>query len=110
MAQADTTIRPNGSDFAEVKRDLDAAAAKAKEAALKAGEATRETYEDVRGKARDAAHEAQEAGRRAMSQGHEKFFDARVEAEDMVRRNPGLAIAGALGVGVLLGLALKSRR
>ncbi|QAX28108.1 hypothetical protein [Leisingera sp. NJS204] len=31
------------------------------------------------------------------------------EGQAFVRKNPGLAIAGALGVGVLLGLAMRSR-
>ncbi|AHD02519.1 hypothetical protein [Leisingera methylohalidivorans] len=31
------------------------------------------------------------------------------EGQEFVKKNPGLAVAGALGAGVLLGLAMRSR-
>ncbi|MEW2913631.1 hypothetical protein [Leisingera sp. JC11] len=31
------------------------------------------------------------------------------QSQDFIKKNPGLAVAGALGAGILLGLALRKR-
>ena len=110
MSNSATHTRPNGADFSDAKKDIQEAAVKAKDAAYKARDAASDSVHELRESARETAEKAKETGRRYAEQGNEMLFDARVEAEDVVRRNPGLAVAGALGVGVLIGLALKTRR
>lgn len=65
-------------------------------------EAVREQFESSREQARDAAeaarHEVADTARRASDQ-----------SAQFVRDNPALAMTGAVGLGILLGLALKGR-
>ncbi|SNS52506.1 DUF883 family protein [Antarctobacter heliothermus] len=64
--------------------------------------------------AREAAserlEEAQEHIDRAFAEGRHEFERAAARSGQVVRDNPLLAIAGAVGVGVLVGLALRSNR
>lgn len=53
--------------------------------------------------ARDAARAASDKTRETVARGTE-------EGARFVRENPGVALAGAVGLGVLIGLALGSGR
>lgn len=55
------------------------------------------------GAARDAAVDAQAQARDVVARGSE-------ETARFVRENPAAALAGAIGIGVLIGLALGSSR
>lgn len=63
--------------------------------------------------AQDTLHGAADALRESASTAVEKGTDhaqaVQTEFDSAVRRNPTLAIAGAVGVGVLLGMALNRR-
>lgn len=70
--------------------------------------------ERVREKADEAQARAHEAYDQARERIDEGIAQGRAEAErlsghsaQLVRDNPGLALVGALGAGVLLGLALR---
>ena len=52
------------------------------------------------------AQEAAEAARREIGEAAKRTSD---EGTRFVRENPGLALAGALGVGILIGLAVRGR-
>lgn len=77
---------------------VDRATGAARAAAQDAQRRAKETVDTVK----DAAAEQAEKGSLLMQ-------DARLEAEILVSRNPLLAVAGAVGVGVLIGMALKSK-
>lgn len=63
--------------------------------------------------AREAAaerlDEAQENIDRTLEEGRQEFSRAAERSAQVVRHNPLLAVAGAVGVGVLLGLALRNK-
>ncbi|PJI84468.1 hypothetical protein BC777_3528 [Yoonia maricola] len=91
---------------AAIEKDLDAGkdsvASDVKKRAAKTVEkgvdAAQETFEQVAFQAELATEQASEELRKVAETGT-KF----------VRENPGTAIVGALGVGILLGLALRGR-
>ena len=60
--------------------------------------------------ARDAARSAEETARDAVFYGRYHVAAAQSEIERGIQRNPGLAVLGALGVGVILGLSLRQAR
>lgn len=57
----------------------------------------------------DALRRAEDTVHTAINKGTEQYERAAHTSSKFVRDNPGLAVAGALGVGVLLGLALRNR-
>ena len=59
---------------------------------------------------RDATRQAQALARDTYAEGSNRAMALRDEVETGIRRHPGLAIAGALGGGVLLGMLLSRRR
>lgn len=80
----------------------------------------RETAETLANAARAQAETLRQTVGRAAQDGSDAVVttakDIGVQAKtaqdaatDAVRRNPGMAVAGALGIGVLLGLALARR-
>jgi ElaB/YqjD/DUF883 family membrane-anchored ribosome-binding protein len=73
-----------------------------KEALGNAFEATRET-------GTEALKTVQDAGQAVVRDSTDLVRDAHTDLNSAVRRNPTLAVVGALGVGMLLGLALKQR-
>ncbi|WP_299629306.1 hypothetical protein [uncultured Tateyamaria sp.] len=103
MAQTQThseTSTKNGLD-----KTLDNAQAKMSDLADKArseADVLQETIKDV---AWNSAQQVQDTAERVQ----EHAQTAGKQAADAVRRNPGLAVAGALGIGVLLGLAVARR-
>ncbi|MDO6590350.1 hypothetical protein DS901_11400 [Loktanella sp. D2R18] len=52
---------------------------------------------------------AQETVNQAAEQTAKELRKINEQGTAFVRENPGLAVAGALGVGVLLGIALRGR-
>ena len=74
---------------------------------------TTETVESVIDRPTEFMHEklatVQETAKEISDQAQKQFQTATEEASSFVRKNPGLAMAGALGVGVLLGVALRNR-
>jgi ElaB/YqjD/DUF883 family membrane-anchored ribosome-binding protein len=91
------------ADFQAVKKQLQDAAADAQEA-VRAGAAEAED------RLREATRRAQALARDGYDQGSNRAMALRDEVETGIRRNPGLAIAGAVGGGVLLGMLLSRRR
>lgn len=61
----------------------------------------------------DRAREQAQVGRDTVQQATQKISETAATATEQgtafVRENPGLALAGALGVGVLIGLAMRER-
>lgn len=91
------------ADFQAVKRQLQDAAADAQDA-------VRQGAAEAEERLRDATRRAQHLARETYDGGSTRAMALRDEVESGVRRNPGLAIAGAVGGGVLLGLFLSRRR
>ncbi|MEL7127772.1 MAG: hypothetical protein AAGK30_16145 [Pseudomonadota bacterium] len=54
----------------------------------------------------DAVREATDAVQKHVT---ETYDSALSQSADFVRKNPGVALAGAVGVGLLVGLALSRR-
>lgn len=78
--------------------------------AAEAAEAGANYARAAREAASDRLEEAQEHIDRAFAEGREEFERAAVRSTNFVRDNPLMAVAGAVGVGVLVGLALRNRR
>lgn len=87
-------------------------------AAIKEG--LRETKKSPKAKAKAAVDQAAETIEKSVDHAQDVVSEMTHQANDelrkmtdsgakFVRENPGTAIAGALGVGVLLGLALRGR-
>lgn len=91
------------ADFQAVKKQLQDAAADAQDA-VRAGAAEAED------RLREATRKAQALAREKFDDGSSRAMALREEVETGIRRNPGLAVAGAIGGGVLLGMLLSRRR
>lgn len=91
------------ADFQAVKRQL-------QDATVEAQETIRQGAADAEERLRDATRRAQAVARDTYDEGSDRAMALRDDIETGVRRNPGLAIAGAIGGGVLLGLFLGRRR
>ena len=57
----------------------------------------------------DSLGDVQEQGEKALQEVQDTFMTVQDSAVAAVRRNPTTALLGALGVGVLLGLAWQAR-
>lgn len=86
----ETTQRPETKASAKVSSS-DSLADRAKEQAAQAVQ---------------TAQEHLDAGMKYSSGELQRFAD---QTQDFVKKNPGLALAGALGAGILLGLAMRRR-
>jgi|SRR4051812_25402643 ElaB/YqjD/DUF883 family membrane-anchored ribosome-binding protein len=58
----------------------------------------------------EAASHLKERGQAAMETGREKAKDAKNKLDDIVMEHPMKSVLIAVGVGVVLGYALRSRR
>lgn len=98
---------PEADDREADKRGASESTAKAKAAEIAdvAKDKTQELRETVEKTVEDGARVAEDAVARAQ----DNVRVASRSASDAVRENPGIAMAGALGIGVLLGLALARR-
>lgn len=65
--------------------------------------------DDVTERVEETLNAAQDNVMQAADQVTEEFHKISESSKQFVRENPGAAVAGALGVGVLLGLALRGR-
>ncbi|WP_405109865.1 hypothetical protein L0Z65_00780 [Phaeobacter sp. BS52] len=65
-----------------------------------------EQLEDMAVRNAQAVREIASDGAKSAS---EAVSDLAGQSEDFVKKNPALAVAGALGVGVLIGLAVRNR-
>ena len=86
---ADVTADNETSKAAELAETVKARAAAGQEKVREVAGQVAETTTDLAGRGKDQMYAAQEA------------FD------DVVRRNPTTAVLGAIGIGVLLGMALR---
>ena len=59
--------------------------------------------------AKDTAAQASEQAQLAAERANDEFRKLTETGTQFVRENPGAAVAGALGVGILVGLALRGR-
>ena len=82
--------------------DKSKSAAAVKERAAQTVEKSVEAAQDSMSQAADQAKQVTEQANAEISKLTEK-------GTDFVRQNPGAAVVGAVGVGLLLGLALRSR-
>ncbi|WP_299374280.1 hypothetical protein [uncultured Tateyamaria sp.] len=84
---------------------LSQAKAKVADLADKARNEAEVIQETVKEVAWDSAARVQQTAERVQDHAQ----SAGAQAADAVRRNPGLAVAGALGLGVLVGLAMARK-
>lgn len=81
---------------------------------------TTERSDSVKKSAEEFVEKANESINEGLGQAHETIERASAQAQkelqkvsdqatSFVRENPGMAIAGAVGVGLLIGLAMRSR-
>jgi ElaB/YqjD/DUF883 family membrane-anchored ribosome-binding protein len=80
-----------------------------KEVSSTAGEAIASTFESVRDQGAKAASKAREASDLVVKEGPEMVSSAHRHFADVVKKNPTAMVLGTLGVGVLIGLAMRSR-
>ena len=73
------------------------------------GERAREQVAAGQEKLREARDQIGAHMRHTGEQIQDGVGTAKQQSQDFVRDNPGLALIGALGVGVLLGMALRDR-
>ncbi|MEL6585116.1 MAG: hypothetical protein AAFQ50_00430 [Pseudomonadota bacterium] len=57
----------------------------------------------------DLVEQAQDSFDKAVSQGSDELERLGRQSSTFVRENPGLALAGAAGIGLLIGLAISKR-
>lgn len=62
--------------------------------------------EEVRDKATETTQAVREAAGEHLARGQDLVAEAQGELNTMVRRNPGMALLGAAGLGLLVGLAI----
>ncbi|WP_121630784.1 hypothetical protein [Tropicibacter alexandrii] len=74
------------------------------------GDRARDGARKLSDDARETARTAREGAREAVHYGQHQIAAAQSEFERGVQRNPGLAVLGALGAGIVLGMALRGRR
>ncbi|MDC0737854.1 hypothetical protein N6L24_06165 [Cognatishimia sp. SS12] len=76
-------------------------------------EATKEQAVQMAERAKDHASEtvkqAQEQLDAGLKYGASELERLSKDGQEFVRKNPGVAIAGAVGVGLLMGLAMRRR-
>jgi ElaB/YqjD/DUF883 family membrane-anchored ribosome-binding protein len=83
--------------------------ARSKDALETAKDSLGSAYETTRETGAEALKTAQATGQAVVKESSDLVRDAHSDLNTAIRRNPTLAVAGALGFGVLLGLALKPR-
>ncbi|MFV1443228.1 MULTISPECIES: hypothetical protein [unclassified Phaeobacter] len=103
MAATQTQTEPKKSTAARRKQDTlteasQPIAAKAKEVG--------EQLEDMAVRNAQAVREMAAEGAKTASQTVNELAS---QSEEFVKKNPALAVAGALGLGVLIGLAVRNR-
>ncbi|EBA08418.1 DUF883 family protein [Sagittula stellata] len=113
-----STDLPNGSakekEFDKAQKHAKDAArharASVEEAYAEARDTASDAYERARAEGRHAYETAQLRGREAVEEGRLALAERHGQIEAYVRSNPTTALLGAAGVGLVLGMILKSRR
>lgn len=111
--EADTqiTTKAEAEAFAErARKSLHDVSERVSETASDLRRTADKTAKDVKDTAERTAHDLKERAQWEYELGKERLGKAGSEAERLVKQNPVLAIAGAVGVGVLLGLAMGTSR
>ncbi|WP_425099442.1 DUF883 family protein [Tropicibacter sp. S64] len=111
--EADTRITSESETESladRARRSVHDARDKASQTAADLRERAEKAGHDLRDRADRASHDLRERAEFEYELGKERLGKAGSEAERLVKDNPALAIAGAVGVGVLLGLALGNSR
>lgn len=85
------------------------AESKAKSTAAAITEAATDTIGQSLEAAQETATQAAEHAKQVTEQAGDEVRKLADSGTKFVRENPGMAVAGAVGVGLLLGLALRSR-
>jgi len=101
MAYAENYVStPQGGDGATgtEQSDKKTQSDKMRDTAASAQESVKQTAENVRASAANA-----------VGRGSDQAYAVQSEFDDAVRRNPTLAVIGALGLGIALGLAMNKR-
>ena len=101
---ASKSTRQNGA-----AAEFELASDHAIEAARTARSALGKGLEEARDASGEAYEKAKEKGEALYADGDAAVRAAKGQAEEMVRKNPTTAVLGALGVGLLIGLAVRSR-
>ncbi|MDA9865499.1 hypothetical protein N9C96_02360 [bacterium] len=65
--------------------------------------------QDAKAKVEDGLESVQETLDRAGVQARQEIRKVSDQTTSFVRENPGVAVAGAVGIGVLIGLAMRQR-
>lgn len=94
---------------AQSRKTTKRTASRKEEAVTKAKDSVNNALESVKDAGTEALERAQSAGEAAYSTSTDMVRGAQTELDTIVRRNPTIAVVGALGLGVLLGMALRSR-
>ncbi|KII16022.1 MULTISPECIES: hypothetical protein [Phaeobacter] len=72
-------------------------------------EKVKEVGEQLEDMATRNAQAVREIAREGAVNTSQAMSDLAAQSEDFVKKNPALAVAGALGVGVLIGMAMRNR-
>ncbi|MDA8585059.1 hypothetical protein N9L47_02205 [Rhodobacteraceae bacterium] len=65
--------------------------------------------QDAKVKVEESLESVQETLDRASLQARQEIRKVSEQTTSFVRENPGVAVAGAVGIGVLIGLAMRQR-
>ncbi len=98
VSDAVSELRHAAGDFAAA---TGAEASRIKERAV-------ETASSLKATATDKVHQARETAQQQWEETRVKAKEIHVTAEDYIRQNPTKAVLGALGVGFLIGLIVRS--
>lgn len=80
-----------------------------RDAATQARDGVQDAAAQARDGVQDAADTVRHTAANAVERGSEQAHAVQSEFDSMVRRNPTLAVLGALGLGVALGLSMNKR-
>lgn len=98
VSDAVSELRHAAGDFAAA---TGAEASRIKERAV-------ETASSLKATATDKVHQARDIAQQQWEETRVKAKEIHVTAEDYIRQNPTKAVLGALGVGFLIGLIVRS--
>jgi ElaB/YqjD/DUF883 family membrane-anchored ribosome-binding protein len=107
-AAADDAVNSSGSDLQAIRNDLnnlkDTLSRFISQASNEAVKTARQVTSNVAGQATDIASDLADKGSQLVSSASDQTKTFATEVESMTRRNPLAALAGALAIGVLIGI------
>lgn len=92
----------NGADAKDIET-------RARDAAASAKDAIENTAAQAKDAGEKALADAKDAGEKALVDAKNSFEGFQQDAVAAVRKNPGASLVGAIGIGVLIGMALRGR-